>query len=63
VESYAEILVFWAANLQREDAAKKEGFFLDQKGKRVKVSQFALDEGNQSAVFDKLRAYLDRVEK
>jgi NAD(P)-dependent dehydrogenase (short-subunit alcohol dehydrogenase family) len=62
VENYAEVPVFWAANLKREEAVKKEGFFLDQKGKRVEVSPFALDKGNQSAVFEKLREYLEKYE-
>jgi len=54
VMSYAEVPVFWAANGQSKEVARKNGFFLDQKGRGKGLSPFALDEGNQLAVFEKL---------
>lgn len=61
VASYAEIPMFWAANKKSEEMAKTEGFFLDQRGKKVAVSPFATDKGHQDAVFEKLKEYLKQA--
>lgn len=59
VASYADIPVFLAANEERKGMVEKDGYFLDNKNKRVTPSPSARDEGNQMAVFEKLVGYLE----
>ncbi|KFY23499.1 hypothetical protein V493_05828 [Pseudogymnoascus sp. VKM F-4281 (FW-2241)] len=57
--SYADIPVFLAANEGREAVVAGEGYFLNQKNKRVNPNPYATEEKNQEAVFERLRGYLD----
>lgn len=57
--SYADIPVFLAANEERGAVVAEEGYFLNEKNKRVNPNPYALEEKNQEAVFEKLKEYLD----
>ncbi|OBT60798.1 hypothetical protein VE03_09893 [Pseudogymnoascus sp. 23342-1-I1] len=57
--SYADIPVFLAANEGREAVVAGEGYFLNEKIKRVDPNPYALEVKNQEAVFEKLKGYLD----
>ncbi|KFZ18333.1 hypothetical protein V502_04146 [Pseudogymnoascus sp. VKM F-4520 (FW-2644)] len=57
--SYADIPVFLAANEGREAVVAEEGYFLDQKIKRVIPNPYATEKKNQEAVFERLKGYLD----
>ncbi|KFY28573.1 hypothetical protein V491_00396 [Pseudogymnoascus sp. VKM F-3775] len=57
--SYADIPVFLAANEGREAVVAAEGYFLNEKNKKVAPNPYALEEKNQEAVFEKLKGYLD----
>jgi NAD(P)-dependent dehydrogenase (short-subunit alcohol dehydrogenase family) len=59
ISSYADVPIFLAANERSESVIEKEGYFLDNKNKKVSLSPYAMDEKKQQAVFEKLKGYLE----
>ncbi|KFZ05779.1 hypothetical protein V501_08027 [Pseudogymnoascus sp. VKM F-4519 (FW-2642)] len=57
--TYADIPVFLAANEEREAVVEAEGYFLNEKNKRVELNLYATEEKNQEAMFETLKGYLD----